>query len=47
MALTELSRFLPRVGHQTRYLRAGMRHARPGDDARGESAGPFVPEQSG
>jgi putative (di)nucleoside polyphosphate hydrolase len=25
MALTELSRFLPRVHHHNRYLRAGMR----------------------
>ena len=28
MALTELSRFLPRVHHHNRYLRAGMRAQR-------------------
>jgi putative (di)nucleoside polyphosphate hydrolase len=34
MALTELARFLPRVNHHNRYLRAGMRHARPDDEPR-------------
>ena len=29
MALTELSRFLPRSGHQNRFLRSGMRPMRP------------------
>ena len=31
MALTELSRFLPRVHHHNRYLRAGMRSQRHDD----------------
>jgi putative (di)nucleoside polyphosphate hydrolase len=31
MALTELSRFLPRVHHPNRYLRAGMRTQRHED----------------
>jgi putative (di)nucleoside polyphosphate hydrolase len=31
LALTELSRFLPRTAHHTRYLRAGIR-GRPRDD---------------
>jgi len=33
-ALTELSRYLPRLGHQTRYLRAGVRHGRHAEDDR-------------
>jgi putative (di)nucleoside polyphosphate hydrolase len=31
LALTELSRFLPRTAHHTRYLRAGIR-GRPRDN---------------
>jgi putative (di)nucleoside polyphosphate hydrolase len=31
LALTELSRFLPRAAHHTRYLRAGIR-GRPRDN---------------
>jgi putative (di)nucleoside polyphosphate hydrolase len=31
MALTELARFLPRVHHHNRYLRAGMRTHRHDD----------------
>jgi putative (di)nucleoside polyphosphate hydrolase len=31
MALTELSRYLPRVAHHNRYLRAGMRDRRHGE----------------
>jgi putative (di)nucleoside polyphosphate hydrolase len=34
MALTELARFLPRVNHHNRYLRAGLRSHR-GDEADG------------
>jgi putative (di)nucleoside polyphosphate hydrolase len=30
MALTELARYLPRVNHHNRYLRAGMRAHRSG-----------------
>jgi hypothetical protein len=44
MALTELARFLPRVNHHNRFLRAGMRHARPDEDLRGEPTGSPVPE---
>ena len=44
MALTELARFLPRVNHHNRYLRSGMRHARPDDDHRNDSTGKVVPE---
>jgi putative (di)nucleoside polyphosphate hydrolase len=29
MALTELARYLPRVTHHNRYLRAGLRSQRP------------------
>jgi putative (di)nucleoside polyphosphate hydrolase len=31
MALTELSRFLPRVHHHNRFLRSGMRSQRHDD----------------
>ena len=34
MALTELARFLPRVHHHNRYLRAGMRSQRHDDERR-------------
>ena len=37
LALTELSRFLPRAAHHTRYLRAGIR-GRPRDNASNPSA---------
>ncbi|MDH5338470.1 MAG: RNA pyrophosphohydrolase, partial [Rubrivivax sp.] len=45
MALTELSRFLPRVNHPNRYLRAGMRDRRHNDQhdrppAKGVDAAP-------
>jgi len=40
LALTELSRFLPRAAHQTRYLRAGIR-GRPRDNP--PSPSPEVP----
>ena len=32
MALTELARFLPRVNHHNRYLRAGLRGQRHDND---------------
>jgi putative (di)nucleoside polyphosphate hydrolase len=41
MALTELARFLPRINHHNRYLRAGMRPAH-----RERNSGP-VPLDSG
>ena len=31
MALTELARYLPRINHHNRYLRAGMRPAHRGE----------------
>ncbi len=49
MALTELSRFLPRVHHQNRYLRAGMRmqhHDEHGSNAAAphDGSAPLGPE---
>jgi putative (di)nucleoside polyphosphate hydrolase len=38
MALTELARYLPRVNHHNRYLRAGMRDRR--HEQRPDEAGP-------
>ena len=43
MALTELARYLPRINHHNRYLRAGMRPQHRGE----RNSGPMPLEHSG
>jgi putative (di)nucleoside polyphosphate hydrolase len=48
MALTELSRFLPRIHHHNRYLRTGMRmqrHDGTGLDGAHDAAAPAGSEE--
>ena len=47
MALTELSRFLPRNGHHNRYLRAGMRSMRHDDEGPPHSGDGEAPSSYG
>ena len=42
MALTELARFLPRVHHHNRYLRAGARQHRYDDSPVATGPAPFA-----
>jgi putative (di)nucleoside polyphosphate hydrolase len=42
MALTELARFLPRLNHHSRYLRAGMRGHRHDDEQPAASEPPVA-----
>ena len=46
MALTELARYLPRVNHHNRYLRAGLRASRHEGDPSPVGAPPAEPEPS-
>jgi len=47
MALTELARFLPRVHHHNRYLRAGARQHRQDDGALSANPATFAADSFG